>query len=75
MATHGGGHVAGYTPARTNQGWGIALLVVLLAVALWVMAWTIHRNTFREPTDPLAPQGGRSAEVAPAEHAQPAGGH
>ena len=72
MATHGGGHVAGYTPARTNQGWGIALLVCLLAVALWIMAWTIHRNTYRNPMDPLAPAG---TGHPPAPGAPAAGGH
>ena len=74
MATHGGGHVAGYTPARTNQGWGIALLVVLLAVALWITAWTIHRNTYRAPTDPLAPMstGTHSGTGGPG---QATGGH
>ena len=60
MATHGGGHVPGYKPAHTNQGWGIALLVCALAVALWITAWTIHRNTYRHPLDPLAPLSGQS---------------
>jgi len=75
MASHGGGHVAGYTPARTNQGWGIALLVVLLAVTCWVGAWTIHRNTYREPTDPLAPAGSGHEPAAPAAAAPATGGH
>jgi hypothetical protein len=70
MASHGGGHVAGYTPAKTNQGWGIALLVCALAVGLWVTAWVIHRNTYQHPLDPLAPPGHTPAAEAPA-----GGGH
>ena len=70
MASHGGGHVAGYTPAKTNEGWGTALLVCALAVALWIMAWMIHRNTYQDPMDPLARPGQPPAAAAPA-----AGGH
>ena len=68
MAPHGGGHVAGYKPAHTNQGWGIALLVIALAVALWIMAWWIHRETYQHPIDPLMPE--RQQPTAPT----PAGG-
>jgi hypothetical protein len=38
-----------------SQGWGIAGLIVLLAVAAFVGAGLIKRNTFHPPTDPLGP--------------------
>ncbi len=38
-----------------SQGWGIAGLIVLLAVAAFVSAGLLKRNTFRSPNDPLAP--------------------
>ena len=59
----------GYTPAHTNQGWPIALGVVALAVALWIAAWMIHRNTYVDPRDPMAPVS------APAPSSSGAGGH
>lgn len=45
-------HVSRYVPARTNEGWGVALLVVLLAVVCIVTATVIHKRTYRHPTDP-----------------------
>ena len=36
---------------RFNEGWGIAALVVALAVACAVGAWWIHASTYHHPTD------------------------
>jgi len=41
-----------YVPARTNDGWHIAALVVLLAAALITMTVVIHKRTYKHPTDP-----------------------
>lgn len=73
MASHGGeGHVVGYTPAKNNQGWGIALLVCLLTASLWTTAWLIHRTTFEDPTDPMSP----GSEAPAAMHGEaPAAAH
>jgi hypothetical protein len=38
-----------------SQGWGIAALITLLAVAAFVTAGVLKRNTFHSPNDPLAP--------------------
>ena len=38
-----------------SQGWGIAGLIVLLAVVAFVSAGLLKRNTYRSPSDPLAP--------------------
>ncbi|MGQ0643344.1 MAG: hypothetical protein ACT4P6_21570 [Gemmatimonadaceae bacterium] len=46
-----------------SQGWGIAGLIVLLAVVAFVTAGLIKQNTFRPPTDPLGP-----APAAEAKH-------
>ncbi len=48
-----------------SQGWGIAGLIVLLAVAAFVGAGLLKRNTFHPPTDPL---GGGPAPAAEAKH-------
>jgi hypothetical protein len=45
-------HVPRYVPARTNEGWSIALGVVLLAVACIVGATIVHKRTYKSPTDP-----------------------
>lgn len=46
-----------------SQGWGIAGLIVLLAVAAFVGAGLLKRNTFHPPTDPLAPASNTAAEA------------
>ena len=46
-----------------SQGWGIAGLIVLLAVASFVGAGLLKKNTFHDPTDPLGP-----APAAEAKH-------
>lgn len=64
-------HIPRYVPARTNDGWGIAGLVVLLALACAVGAGVIHKRTYKHPTDPTAGSVNRSAaghEAAPAGH-------
>ena len=82
MASHAGSpHVAGHKTAVTNGGWGVALLVSALAVALWIGAWLIHRATFNDPRDPLSPGsestvgGGHGAAAGDHGAAAPAGGH
>lgn len=32
-----------------NRGWGFALLIILLAIAANVTAFTIHKNTYLQP--------------------------
>lgn len=80
MASHAGSpHVPGHKTAVTNGGWGVALGVCALAVALWIGAWSIHRATFEDPFDPLSPgseatAGGHGAPAA--DHgAEASGGH
>ena len=41
---------AGYTPFK-QEGWGIALFVVLLAVGTAAAATYVHKRTYRPPTD------------------------
>lgn len=44
-----------YARTPTNQGWGIAAGVVLLALALTYWAWHTKTTTFHSPNDVLAP--------------------
>jgi len=37
----------------TREGWPYAIATTLLAVALWFGAWSIHKATYRDPTDPM----------------------
>lgn len=86
MPTHATRHVAGHTPANNNEGWGFALFIVALAVACWVMAWTVKSNTYLHPRDTswraiepqtheAAPAGVAGEHAAPAGATAPAGGH
>jgi hypothetical protein len=52
MEHHDVVHRDRYVPARTNQGWGVAALIVLLALALITGATVIHKRTYKPPTDP-----------------------
>lgn len=45
-------YVPRYVPARTNQGWSVAGLVVLLTAACIAMTVVIHKRTYKHPTDP-----------------------
>lgn len=47
-----------YVPAHTNQGWGIAALVIVLAIALVAGAWYLNQTTHHSPNDVLAPTSG-----------------
>jgi hypothetical protein len=44
-------YVDRYVPANTNQGWGIAAFIVLLALACVATATVIHKKTYKHPTD------------------------
>ncbi len=44
-----------------SRGWGVAALVVALAVACAVGAAWIHTTTYMHPTHPLRPSGGAHA--------------
>ena len=56
-------HQPKYVPARTNDGWGVAALVVALAVALIVSVAYIHNRTYKHPTDPtFVSSGDRAVE-------------
>jgi hypothetical protein len=51
--------------ANFQQGWGVALLIVALAVGAFAAAGYIKQRTYHSPNDVLAPSG--------ATHAAPAG--
>jgi hypothetical protein len=59
-------HVPRYVPARTNDGWSVVGLVVLLAAACIVTTTIIHKRTYKHPTDPTYRAAGeRAAAEAP----------
>ncbi len=43
-----------YNP--NTQGWGFALVVCVITAGLAGTAYTIHKNTYRHPRDPMAVQ-------------------
>ena len=43
-------HVARYVPFK-QEGWGIALFIVLLALASAAFATVVHKRTYLHPTD------------------------
>jgi len=53
-----------YNP--NTQGWGFALVVCVITAGLFGTAYTIHKNTYRHPRDPMATQvySDRDAEKA-----------
>jgi len=51
-----------------SRGWGVAALVVGLAVACAVSAAWIHTSTYMHPTHPLRPSCGLKAETEAAPH-------
>ena len=59
-------HVPRYVPARTNEGWSVVGLVVLLAAACIVATVIIHKRTYKHPTDVTwSAAGGKSTAGAP----------
>ena len=44
--SHAGHHI----PFK-QEGWGVALFVVMLAVASAGGAWYVHKTTYKQPTD------------------------
>lgn len=67
---------AQYDPNK--QGWGAALVTCVFTGALLFGAWTIHKNTYRHPRDPMNQQVYHAVDNgshgASAEHAAPAAG-
>ena len=56
-------HHPKYVPARTNDGWSVAALVVLLTATLIATATYIHKKTYKHPTDPTyVTDGDRAGE-------------
>ena len=57
-------------PNNNAKGWGVAALIVGLALACVIAAFTIHTRTFRDPTNPMghsrSANKGTPAEAAPA---------
>jgi hypothetical protein len=45
-----GSHVDRHVPFK-QEGWGVALFIVLLAVGSAAMATYVHKTTYRPPTD------------------------
>jgi len=63
---------ASYDPNK--QGWGAAVVTCVFTGALLFGAWTIHKNTYRHPRDPMAQQVYHERDAA--KHAAaPAGDH
>jgi hypothetical protein len=51
-----------------NQGWGIAALVTLLAVAGFATAYTMKQRTWHSPNDVTAPTSEGAAHAPAAAH-------
>jgi hypothetical protein len=56
-------HVDRHTPFK-QEGWGIALVIVLLAVASAAFATTVHKRTYKHPTDVHFQAAGHSSSEA-----------
>ena len=52
-------HTPRHVPARTNDGWPVVGLITALTVALIVVVTVIHKQTYKQPTDPTNPMGGK----------------
>jgi hypothetical protein len=51
-----------------NQGWGIAALVTLMAVAGFATAYTLKQRTWHSPNDVTAPTPGAASHEPAAKH-------
>jgi len=54
-------HVPRYVPAKTNQGWSVVGLVVLLTAICIAGTTIIHKRTYKHPTDPTFISAGDKA--------------
>jgi len=61
-------HVPRYVPARTNEGWSVVGLVVLLTALCIATTVVIHKRTYRHPTDPVMPGARSSADAGARGH-------
>lgn len=52
-------HTPRHVPARTNDGWPVVGLITVLTVALIIGVTVIHKRTYKHPTDPTNPTGGK----------------
>ena len=57
-------YVPRHVPARTNDGWSVAGLVILLTAALITMAVIVHKRTYKHPTDPTYRAVGEEKPIA-----------
>jgi hypothetical protein len=65
-------HADRFIPFK-REGWGIALFIVLLAVASATFATLVHQRTYKHPTDVRFQAAGSAAGGA--EHAAPSASH
>lgn len=64
-----------HVPARTNQGWPVAIAIIVLAVVVNVAVYLVHeRTSSRSPRDPMFRAVG-TPTAAPAETPAGQGGH
>jgi hypothetical protein len=56
-------HVDRYVPFKQG-GWGVALFIVLLALASAAFATTVHKRTYKHPTDVHFQAAGASSSDA-----------
>jgi hypothetical protein len=57
-----------YVPAKTNEGWGVAGLVTLLAIACIAWAAYEYNATYKHPTDARWHAAGQQTAPAVANH-------
>lgn len=56
-------HVDRYVPFK-QEGWGVALFIVLLAIASAAFATAVHKRTYKHPTDVHFQAAGASSSGA-----------
>jgi hypothetical protein len=53
-----------HVPAHTNQGWPIAIAIVVLAIVVNAAVYTLHeRTSSRHPRDPMFRAAGSAPET------------
>jgi hypothetical protein len=56
-------HVDRYVPFK-QEGWGVAMFIVLLAIASAAFATVVHKRTYKHPTDVHFQAAGESSSGA-----------